>query len=151
MPGPTSAAEAPPPQTDSPTPTTEPGAAQVYPAGLEVDPPAVAPGGEITVTGHGCDPGAAVRLSIGTGQVGGAIARSDGGFDAKLSTGATDIGHHKVTAACGATLAGPLDIVLVSRVGGGTSTATVLLFLLLIGAWFYGHRLVSHLPARRSR
>ncbi|MFI6867523.1 hypothetical protein [Nocardia sp. NPDC050406] len=92
-----------------------------------------------------------MALSIGSGRVGDTTAGADGGFDVKLSTGATDIGHHRVTAACGATLAGPLDIVLVSRVGGGASTVTVLLFFLLIGAWFYGHRLVSHLPDRRSR
>ncbi|NNH74308.1 hypothetical protein HLB23_31420 [Nocardia uniformis] len=120
-------------------------------SGLEVNPPAVSAGGAVKVTGRGCDPGATVRLSIGSGQVGDTTAGPDGAFDAELSTGTTDIGHHRVTAACGTTLAGPLDIVLVSRVGGGTSTATVLLFFLLIGGWFFGHRLVSHLPDRRSR
>ncbi len=103
------------------------------------------------MTGHGCDPGAPVWLSIGGGPVGDTTAGADGGFDVRLSTGDTDVGHHRVTADCGRTLAGPLDVVLVSRVGGATSTATVLLFFLLIGGWYYGHRLVSHLPARRPR
>ncbi|MCP9620286.1 hypothetical protein FOH10_22960 [Nocardia otitidiscaviarum] len=140
------------PGSETPLPS-EPDTGPATPAGsgLAVEPPAVAPGGEVTVTGHGCDPGAPVRLSIGDGPVGDTTAGADGGFDVRLSTGDTDIGHHRVTADCGRTLAGPLDIVLVSRVGGATSTATVLLFFLLIGGWYYGHRLVSHLPARRPR
>ncbi|MRH89178.1 hypothetical protein GFY24_17260 [Nocardia sp. SYP-A9097] len=119
--------------------------------GLSVNPVAVSPGAPVTVTGRGCDPNANVKLSIGGTSAADTRARSDGGFDATLPTGATEIGHHEVTAECGPKLAAALDVVLVSQVGGGAATATVLLFFLLIGGWFYGHRLVSHLPARRPR
>ncbi|WP_297628548.1 hypothetical protein [Nocardia sp.] len=105
----------------------------------------------MVVTGRGCDPNADVRLSIGGTAAADARSRADGGFDATLPTGATDIGQHQVTAECGPKLAAALDVVLVSQVGGSAATATVLLFFLLIGGWFYGHRLVSHLPARRPR
>ncbi|WP_460725278.1 hypothetical protein [Nocardia heshunensis] len=90
-----------------------------------------------------------MRLAIGGADAGGTKARSDGGFEATLVTGDTEIGQHEVTADCGRKLAAPLDIVLVSQVGGGAATMTVLIFFLLIGGWFYGHRLISHLPARR--
>ncbi|MBL1078553.1 hypothetical protein JK358_29520 [Nocardia sp. 2] len=141
--------DTPRPNVTTPQPNT--GGTPVSGAGLQLDPVATAPGGAVTASGTGCDPHAAVQISIGGTTVGNTTARADGGFDARLATGDTAIGHHQVTAACGRTLAAPLDIVLVSRVGGATTTATVLLFFLLIGGWFYGHRLVSHIPARRSR
>ncbi|WP_157556279.1 hypothetical protein [Nocardia acidivorans] len=119
--------------------------------GLSLNPAAVSPGSPVTVTGRGCDPNAEVKLSIGGANATATRARADGGFDATLPTGATDIGHHEVTAECGPKIAAGLDVVLVSQVGGNAATATVLLFFLLIGGWFFGHRLVSHPPARRPR
>ncbi|WP_040806162.1 hypothetical protein [Nocardia concava] len=121
-------------------------------SGLSLNPPAVPPGAQVTATGSGCDPGSDVRLSIGGAKAGDTKARADGGFEATLTTtGDTEIGQHEVTAECGKKLAADLDIVLVSQVGGGAATMTVLLFFLLIGGWFYGHRMISHLPARRPR
>ncbi|MFF2552276.1 hypothetical protein ACFVUS_14815 [Nocardia sp. NPDC058058] len=145
----------PDPATQSPNPETPKpaGSNDVFPAnsGLSLNPVAVSPGATVTVTGRGCDANANVKLSIGGASAGDARARADGGFDATLPTGATDIGQHQVTAECGPKLAADLDVVLVSQVGGDAGTATVLLFFLLIGGWFFGHRLVSHLPARRPR
>jgi hypothetical protein len=85
-----------------------------------------------------------VSLSIGDITVGHAVAGPAGGFEAPLATGAVDVGRHQVTAKCDRTLNAPLDIVLVSEVDGGTSTLTVILLFLLLGVWFYGHRLASH-------
>ncbi|MFE5287026.1 hypothetical protein ACFRAQ_18865 [Nocardia sp. NPDC056611] len=118
---------------------------------MRIDPPAVPPGAPVLASGSGCDPGAAVRLSIGGAAAADTTAGADGGFQATLTTGGTEIGQHEVTAECGRKLAAPLDIVLVSQVGGGAATMTVLVFFLLIGGWFYGHRMISHLPARRPR
>ncbi|MEU0544162.1 hypothetical protein [Nocardia sp. NPDC005978] len=141
------------PEPGAGNPTTTGGSNDVFPAGtgLELNPPAVSPGAPVAVAGRGCDPGARVQVSIGGAAVADTRARADGGFDTTLTTGTTEIGHHDVTAECGPKLAAALDVVLVSEVGGGAATATVLLFFLLIGGWFYGHRLVSHLPARRPR
>ncbi|WP_157762670.1 hypothetical protein [Nocardia yamanashiensis] len=118
---------------------------------LELNPVAVTPGTDVAATGRGCDSGAAVKLSIGNAAVGETKAGADGTFGATLKTGGTEIGQYQVTAECGKKLAANLDIVLVSQVGGGAATATILLFFLLIGGWYYGHRLVSHLPARSPR
>ncbi|WP_142386966.1 hypothetical protein [Mycobacterium hubeiense] len=104
----------------------------------------------MTATGRGCVPEAPVSLSIGETPVGQTVAGPRGGFETPLRTGSVELGRHQVTAECGRTLSAPLDIVLVSYVGSGTSTLTVILFFLLIGVWFYGHRLASHLPARRN-
>ncbi|HEX4588211.1 MAG TPA: hypothetical protein VH185_09660 [Mycobacterium sp.] len=73
-----------------------------------------------------------------------------GGFQVALTTASVDIGHHEVTAQCGDTLNAPLDVVLVSRVGTGAATMMVIVFFLVTGVWFYGHRLAWRLPMRRS-
>ncbi len=78
------------------------------------------------------------------------VAGPDGAFEVPLTTGTVEVGRHEVTAKCGRTLTAPLDVVLVSSIGSGTGTVTVILFFLLFGSWYYGHRLVSHLPARRG-
>jgi hypothetical protein len=95
-------------------------------------------------------PDVPVSLSIGDVAVGRTVAGSRGGFELPLTTGSVDVGRHQVMAECGRTLSAPLDVVLVSHVGTGTSTVTVILLFLLLGVWFYGHRLASHLPARRN-
>ncbi|WP_405490929.1 hypothetical protein [Nocardia sp. NBC_00511] len=143
---------APPTTSDAqPPPSTTPTPAPAQTTGLSLNPVAVPPGAQVVASGTGCDPGASVHLAIGGANGADTTARADGGFQATLATGDTGIGQHEVTAECGRKLAAPLDIVLVSQVGGDAGTMTVLLFFLLIGGWFYGHRLVSHLPARRPR
>ncbi len=143
----------PPPVTTVPPPTLQP-PPPVVPlppaAGLELSASAIGPGGDVTATGRGCLPDATVDLSIGETAVGHTVAGSEGDFDAPLRTGAVQLGRHEVTAECGRTLTAPLDIVLVSRVGTATSTLTLILLFLVLGLWFYGHRLVSHLPSRRN-
>ncbi|WP_062992735.1 hypothetical protein [Nocardia anaemiae] len=121
-----------------------------HPATLELNPTAIGPGGDVTAAGSGCDPQSQVSLLVGDTPVGNTVAGADGGFRAPLALASIDVGRYEVTARCGRTLTAPLDVVLVSRISSATSTLTVILFFLLIGAWFYGHRLVSHLPARRE-
>jgi hypothetical protein len=99
----------------------------------------------------GCAPSEAVQLSVGNVPVGNAVAGPTGGFEAPLDTGGVDVGRHQVTARCGRTLSAPLDVVLVSSVSSGTSTFTLILIFLVLGGWFYGHRLASHLPEWRNR
>ncbi|MFI9505017.1 hypothetical protein [Nocardia sp. NPDC052566] len=137
------------PEPALPPAPAPPPAPAAQPAALELTPAAIGPGGDVTANGKGCDPRAQVDLSIGDVAVGKTVAGQDGAFAAPLTTAAVDVGRHQVTARCGRTLAAPLDVVLVSSVGAGTSTFTVIIFFLLIGGWYYGHRLASHLPARR--
>ncbi|MFD0363922.1 hypothetical protein ACFQZZ_20925 [Nocardia sp. GCM10030253] len=144
MPTETSRPPAPPPL---PVP---PPAAAPQPAALELTPSAIGPSGDVTAAGLGCDPQAPVSLSIGDKPVGSTVAGPDGAFHAPLALASMDVGRYEVTAKCGRTLAASLDVVLVSRVSSATSTLTVILFFLLLGGWFYGHRLVSHIPARRQ-
>ncbi|WP_433726356.1 hypothetical protein ACQP0C_32910 [Nocardia sp. CA-129566] len=120
------------------------------PAGLELTPSAIGPGSDVIAAGSGCDPQAQVSLLVGETPVGSTVAGADGGFRAPLVLTSIEVGRYQVTAQCGRTLSAPLDVVLVSRISAATSTLTVILFFLLIGGWFYGHRLVSHLPARRG-
>ncbi|WP_159080191.1 hypothetical protein [Nocardia suismassiliense] len=123
---------------------------QLPPAAMGLTPSSVGPGVGVTASGHGCQPGVPVDVAIGDVAVGKTVAGVDGAFEVPLATGAMDVGRHQVTAKCGRTLAAPLDVVLVGSVGSGTSTLTVILFFLVLGGWYYGHRLVSHLPARRG-
>ncbi|MFC8043195.1 hypothetical protein [Nocardia sp. NPDC057353] len=132
-----------PPVTDDRKPTGS--------AALELTPVAIAPGGEVTASGRGCDPGAPVELSIGRTPVGTAVAAADGSFTARLTLSAIEVGRHDVRTWCGRTLTAALDVVLVSSVDGGASTIAILLFFLLLGGWFYGHRLISHRSTRRDR
>jgi hypothetical protein len=120
------------------------------PAGLELSDATIDPGGPVTATGLGCAPSEAVQLSVGNVPVGQTVAGPTGDFKAPLATGAVDVGRHEVTARCGRILSAPLDVVLVSHVGTGTSTLTLIVIFLVLGVWFYGHRLASHLPERRN-
>ncbi len=117
--------------------------------GLQLTPVAVAPGGTVTAAGMGCAPQAPVELTIGDTRVGGTVADPDGVFRTPLTLAAVAVGRHDVTAKCGPTLAASLDVVLAGSVGTDSATLTVILFFLLLGGWFYGHRLISHLPERR--
>jgi hypothetical protein len=121
------------------------------PAALELSDATIDPGGPVTATGLGCAPSEAVQLSVGNVPVGTTVAGPTGGFEAPLNTGGVDVGRHQVTARCGRTLSAPLDVVLVSSVSSGTSTFTLILIFLVLGAWFYGHRLASRLPEWRNR
>ncbi|WP_433194204.1 hypothetical protein ACQP1G_36380 [Nocardia sp. CA-107356] len=118
------------------------------PAGLELTPSAIGLGDDVTAAGSGCDPQAQVSLLVGETPVGSTVAGADGVFRSPLALTSIEVGRYQVTARCGRTLSAPLDVVLVSRISAATSTLTVILFFLLIGGWFYGHRLVSHLPER---
>ncbi|MEV0354961.1 hypothetical protein AB0H71_02760 [Nocardia sp. NPDC050697] len=118
---------------------------------MALTPSAIAPGGEVTASGRGCEPGARVELKIGATPVGTTVAAADGSFTAPLTLAAIEVGRHDVQTWCGRPLTAQLDVVLVSSVDGGASTVAILLFFLLLGGWFYGHRLISHRSTRRSR
>ncbi|MGK2881310.1 MAG: hypothetical protein ACSLE6_11115 [Mycobacterium sp.] len=137
-----------PPVTPTPVPLTfEPPTPEVAlaPAGLQLSRPAIGPGGQVTATGMGCAPAAPVELSINDIPVGSTVAQSDGTFETELHTGTVDVGRYDVTAQCDRTLTAPLEIVLASHVGTGASAFTLVLVFLILGAWFYGHQLASHL------
>jgi hypothetical protein len=144
----------PPPPVDVPPPppaiAPPPPPVASAPAGLELSDATIDPGGPVTATGLGCAPSQPVQLSVGQVPVGQTVAGPTGDFAAPLTTGAVDVGRHEVTAQCGRILSAPLDVVLVSHVGTGTSTLTLIVIFLVLGAWFYGHRLASHLPERRN-
>jgi hypothetical protein len=120
------------------------------PAALQLSESTIHPGGDVTATGLGCAPDAPVSLSVGDVPVGAAVAGPGGGFEAVLTTTSIDIGRHQVVATCGRTLSTAIDVVLVSRDGTATEAMAVILIFLLTGVWFFGHRLVSHLPTERN-
>ncbi|MFI6998973.1 hypothetical protein [Nocardia sp. NPDC050175] len=117
---------------------------------MDLTPSSVGPGAGVTASGHGCDPQAPVDVTIGDVAVGKTVAGVDGAFEVPLVTGTVDVGRYQVTAKCGRTLVAPLDVVLVGSIGADTFTVTVILFFLVLGGWYYGHRLASHLLARRG-
>lgn len=146
----------PPVVTDPPVVTTTPPVVTPdpptqTPAALELSSASVDPGEAVLATGLGCAAGEPVQLSIEEMPVGSTVAAANGSFQAALDTGSVDVGRYEVVAQCGRTLTAPLEIVLVSHVGTGTSTVTLILIFLILGVWFYAHRLVSHLPERSRR
>ncbi|ELB87710.1 hypothetical protein Rwratislav_38456 [Rhodococcus wratislaviensis IFP 2016] len=114
--------------------------------GLVFNSPAVRQGEEVTVTGGGCPPGAAVAMSLGGAPLGEVVADGTGTFEVPMSSGPTDVGRYEVAANCGPTFTAPLDVVLVSQAGGSTSTAVVVVFFLLIGLLLYRRRLLPVEP-----
>ncbi|MGH9125080.1 MAG: hypothetical protein ACRDZ8_10200 [Acidimicrobiales bacterium] len=97
---------------------------------LALDHPSVAPGGSVTASGQGCLPGSVVQLSIGSTTVGTTTADTSGRFSAPLSIG-TNLGQFTVVAQCGVTLRANLSVVLNSHANTPTSTAAILLVMLL--------------------
>lgn len=149
-----------PPRSTTPSPNSvvppvlpPPTTAQIplipVPSKLELSPAAISPGDKVTASGSGCMPLSPVTLTIGGTRVGSATAGADSTFRAPLTLSAVDVGRYEVVAQCGRTLSASLDIVLISRINSATSTLTIIIFFLLLGGWFYGHRLASHAPVRR--
>ncbi|GAA4485600.1 hypothetical protein GCM10023094_40650 [Rhodococcus olei] len=121
-----------------PDPTVPPAA-----NGLVLSAPAAQPGAGLTVAGAGCPPGRPVRMTFGGAPAGTVTADEKGAFQAPLSAGSVDTGRYQVSADCGGAIRNaPLDVVLVSRSGGATSTAVVIVFFLLVGLLVYRRRLL---------
>jgi hypothetical protein len=139
------------PGTTRPTSTIEgeggPTPAPLPPAALPdevllLDRAAVIPGGDVLATGRGCDPGAAVDLTVapdpgGDGSrprpVGRATADAAGNFDSDLDTDDLPIGRHRLEASCGTLLATDLDVVLAANVTGPGQSLTFVWVIILVG------------------
>jgi hypothetical protein len=133
---------------DEPTPAKAPEVREVSltrPAVLEMrlSDTTINPGGRVTATGSGCGPTAPVGLSVDHSPVGTTAADPGGGFTLVLDTTALAVGRHDVTADCGGAKNVALNVVLVSRVGTGAATSTLILILLLSGLWYFGHAILS--------
>ena len=120
-----------PPSTTAPTKT-----AQVR--DLVLDKPSVTPGGDVTATGEGCDPGATVTLEIEGSQVGETTAKSDGTFSTPIEVPDVDPGRLEVVAHCGPVITTPLDVVLASTVSNNSSVLVLAFFVIVLAAllWY---------------
>jgi hypothetical protein len=109
---------------------------------LDIDESTVPPGGEVTATGQGCDPGASVTLEIAGEEVGRATADNAGTFETEIDVPNVEPGRVEVLARCGPVLTTDLDIVLASEVSSGTSNFLVLMFFLivLVALLWYGRQ-----------
>ena len=101
---------------------------------LALSAPSIPPGGSVAATGQGCPPGSGVTLTVNDAEVGTATADPSGHFSAALSVNQLPVGNYQVLAHCGPVLAAPMVVVLASSVQGDTSTLTIILLFLLIGA-----------------
>ena len=100
---------------------------------LRVDRPAVPPGSRVGLTGEGCDPATAVSIEVDDRAVQSGRADTTGSFSLTLDVPDLDVGRHRVVARCGPAVETVLDIVLVTRVEGGTTSMAVLAFFILVG------------------
>jgi hypothetical protein len=103
----------------------------------------ISPGGHVIATGLGCGSAAPVSLTVGQSPVGATITDQTGTFEVALATSALGVGRHYVSAECGKTQNMALDVVLVSRVGTGAATTTLILIFMVSGVWYFGHRILS--------
>src|SRR4029077_3628130 len=121
-----------PPSTTAPTTTV----AEVR--DLVLDKSSVTPGGDVTATGKGCDPGATVTLEIEGSQVGETTAKSDGTFSTPIEVPDVDPGRLEVVAHCGPVITTPLDVVLASTVSNNSSMLVLAFFVIVLAAllWY---------------
>jgi hypothetical protein len=103
----------------------------------------ISPGSRVMATGLGCGPAAPVSLSVGKSPIGATLTDPQGTFEVALATGSLGVGRHYVSAECGETKNVALDVVLVSRVGTGAATTTLILLFMVSGVWYFGHRILS--------
>jgi hypothetical protein len=100
-------------------------------AQLKLDRISTPPGGPAKAIGQGCTPNSPVILTIGSMQVGSTTANADGSFTADLHLN-VPVGQYQVVAVCGPTLTATIDVVLSSQANTPTSTAAILLILLMV-------------------
>ena len=121
-----------PPSTTAPTTTV------TEVRDLVLDKPSVTPGGDVTATGKGCDPGATVTLEIDGKQVGETTAKSDGTFSTPIDVPDVDPGRLEVVAHCGPVITTQLDVVLASTVSNNSSMLVLAFFVIVLAAllWY---------------
>jgi hypothetical protein len=112
------------------------------PFSVELSETTINPGGHVMATGFGCGPTAPVTLTVGQSAVVSTVADQKGTFVVALATDSLGIGHHDVKADCGKTKEIALDVVLVSRVGTGAATTTLILIFMVSGIWYFGRRIL---------
>jgi hypothetical protein len=105
----------------------------VVPPVLMADRSTVAPGSRVTLAGQGCDPSAAVTIEVDDREVGSSVAGTDGAFSTAVDLPDLRVGRHRVVARCGPASETVLDVVLVTRVDGATTSLALLSFFVLLG------------------
>ena len=110
---------------------------------LKLSTTAINPGQQVTATGFGCDPAAAVTLMVDQSPIGATRADAHGAFELPLTVSPSTAGRHDVTADCGQTTTAAMNVVLVSRVGAGAATTTLIVIFLVSGVWYFGRRIMS--------
>jgi hypothetical protein len=120
------------------TTTTAPTTTVAEVRDLVLDKPSVTPGGDVTATGKGCDPGATVTLEIDGKQVGETTAKSDGTFSTPIDVPDVDPGRLEVIAHCGPVITTQLDVVLASTVSNNSSMLVLAFFVIVLAAllWY---------------
>jgi hypothetical protein len=112
---------------------------------LNVNRPSGTPGSPLTATGQGCDPGAAVVVSLGGLEVGQTTADPGGAFSVPLTVPNIAVGQYPVVAQCGPTLTTILGVTLLANADPGTLAFVILIFFVLAGL------LLLQLMLRRER
>lgn len=73
-----------------------------------------------------------MTLTLGGALVGNAIADSNGKFSTTVQVGNVDVGRHELIARCGPTLTTTVDVVVATKVDGGSSTSVIIVMFLLV-------------------
>ncbi len=100
---------------------------------LNVSRPSGTPGSPLTAAGEGCDPGAAVLLSLGGLEVGQTTADPSGAFSVPLTVPNIAVGQYPVVAQCGPTLTTVLGVTLLTNADPDSLAFVILIFFVLAG------------------
>ncbi|MGB3858963.1 MAG: hypothetical protein WA912_06865 [Ornithinimicrobium sp.] len=106
---------------------------------VETELASVAPGGDLAVSGTGCEPGATVEVALAGVLLGTATADEEGTFAGRFAVPDVPLGQYVVTATCGDLVGETFVDVVVSASAaiGGAQTVTValvLVFFVLLGS-----------------
>ena len=123
-----------PPPTPTTLPPPIPGSPPTTTTGqLNVNRPSGTPGSPVTAAGQGCDPGAAVLLTLGGQEVGQTTADPNGTFSVPLMVPNIAVGQYPVVAQCGPTLTTVLGVSLLANADPGSLAFVILIFFVLAG------------------
>lgn len=93
----------------------------------------MAPGGQTTVTGRGCDPNTDVILTVDGGPPTATRSDADGNFQVRLPLAELEPGRFPVVAQCGPRLQTSVDVILLSSNGNVAASSGVLALFVLVG------------------
>jgi len=115
------------------------------PPGSSVDlsSPSVEPGGNLTVTGSGCDPAVAVDATIGGARVGTSVADPSGRFSVTVDVPDLPVGRYDLVVSCGPVFTTPIDIVVATAADVGNSTLALFVFFILLALVLFRRRRVA--------